>query len=177
MLSIYHLPHQSPNEKIIKVLRRDFFVLCKKVLFFIILSVAPILFMLIMTYNYPNLLSGDMSYPLVVLGISAYYLFIWLFLFFSFIDYYLDIWIITNERIVDIRQEGFFSRAIAEQRLDRVQDVMSESKGFFPTIFRYGNVNIQTAGAEQRLLLEEVPEPDNVREIISKLVEEKHKNI
>lgn len=176
MLSIYRLPNQIPDEKIVKVLRRDFFILFKKSLLFVVLSIMPIFFFGIMLYSYPNLLQGDISYPIIIVGASAYYLFVWLFFFFSFIDYYLDIWIITNERIIDIRQEGFFSRTIAEQRLSKVQDVMSTSKGFSPTVLKYGDVNIQTAGAEQRLLLSEVPNPDGVRSIISKLVEEKHKN-
>ncbi len=121
---------------------------------------------------FPKLLVGAVSYPLIVLAISAYYLFIWLFFFFSFLDYYLDFWIITNERIIDVSQYGFFSRTIAEQRLFRVQDVTSEVHGFLPTIFRYGNVYVQTAGSKQRFLFHEIPHPERVRDKIIKLVEQ-----
>lgn len=88
-----------------------------------------------------------------------------------FIDYYLDVWIITNERIIDVQQKSFFARAISEQRLYRVQDITSEVHGFFPTIFKYGEVHIQTAGAKQRFLFHEVPRPEKVRNIIIKLSE------
>lgn len=125
----------------------------------------------IMISTYPNLLIGIISYPLIIILASAYYLFIWLFFFFSFIDYYLDIWLITNERIIDVQQQGFFSRIISEQRLYRVQDVTSEVHGTAPTIFRYGEVYIQTAGTKQRFLFHQVPHPERVRDIIIKLAE------
>ena len=172
MLSLYRLPGQLSGEKIIKVVRRDFFILLKKILYFIILVILPWLF-----YNYillnifPNLLLGPVSWPIIILCVSAYYLFIWLFFFFSFIDYYLDVWVITNERIIDVQQKGFFSRTIAEQRLYRIQDVTSEVHGFFPTIFKFGDVHIQTAGSKQRFLCHEIPHPDKIRDTLIKLAE------
>ncbi|MFH1822479.1 MAG: PH domain-containing protein [Patescibacteria group bacterium] len=171
MLSIYRLPNQLPDEKIIKVLRRDVFILFKKIVLFMFLILLPFAFFYFIIQSQNNLLSGQLSYPVIVLGTSAYYLFIWLFFFFSFIDYYLDIWIITNERIIDVQQEGFFSRTIAEQRLYRIQDVTSEVHGFFPTILKYGEVYVQTAGTKQRFIFYEVPLPDQVRNTIIKLAE------
>ena len=172
MLFLYRLPGKLPEEKIIKVLRRDVFILIKKILFFALLFVLPlILFYLVVSSIYPNILYGQVSYPIFLLIVSFYYLWLWVFFFFSFIDYYLDIWIITNERIINIEQEGFFARTISEQRLDRVQDVTSETQGFFPTILKYGNVYVQTAGAKERFFFHEIPNPDQVRDIIIKLVE------
>ena len=147
----------------------------KKIALFILLIVLPMIFSYLMLAVYPDLLHGTISYPLIVLSISAYYLFIWLFFFFTFIDYYLDVWIITNERIVDVRQEGFFARIISEQRLYRIQDVTSEVQGFFPTIFKYGNIYVQTAGSKQRFFFSEIPHPDRVRDEIIKLAERSKK--
>ncbi|MCK4554262.1 PH domain-containing protein [Candidatus Parcubacteria bacterium] len=171
MLSIYRLPNKIKNEKIVKVLRRDLFILFKKIVFFSILLILPLTFFGIALEMYPDLLKGQISYPFVLLLGSAYYFFIWLFFFFSFIDYYLDVWIITNERIIDVQQKGFFSRVIAEQRLYRIQDVASEVHGFFPTVLKYGEVHIQTAGTRQRFLFHQVPHPENVRNSIIKLAE------
>jgi len=175
MLSIYRLPNKLPGESVIKVLRRDLFILLKKVLFLILLIILPFFFFYLMITIQPSLMSGEISYPLIVLATSAYYLFVWLFGFFSFIDYYLDVWIITNERIIDVEQKGFFSRTISEQRLFRVQDVTSEVNGFFATVLKYGNVHVQTAGAKQRFLFREIPGPEEVRNTIIKLVEKNKK--
>ncbi len=171
MLSIYRLPNHIKGEKIIKVLRRDLFILFKKILFSGLLFILPLGFFGVTLLNYPGLFSNPMAYPLVVLLSSAYYLFIWLFFFFSFVDYYLDVWIVTNERIIDVHQKGFFSRIISEQRLYRIQDVTSEVHGFFPTVLKYGEVHIQTAGAKQRFLFHEVPGPEAIRNMIIRLAE------
>lgn len=169
----YSLPGKLPNEKIIKILRKDGFILFKKLILSVILISLPLLLGLIMLSLYPNLVNGEISYPLMALAVSGYGLFVWLFFFFSFIDYYLDIWIITSERIIDVRQEGFFSRTVSELKLFQIQDVTSELKGFFQFIFRYGDVYVQTAGEVQRFAFKEIDHPEAVRDIIIKLAEEK----
>lgn len=171
MLSLYRLPNQLPDEKIIKVLRRDLVVLFKKTLLFLFLFGVLFAFALFVTTVFPSILQHEL-FPLLVILSSAYLLFIWLFFFFSFIDYYLDIWIITNERIINVEQKGFFSRTISEQRLFRVQDVTSEVNGFAPTFFKYGNVYIQTAAEKERFSFEQVPDPNGVRDTIIKLAEQ-----
>lgn len=164
-----------PGEKIIKIIRKDAFILFGKFILAVILTGLPALAGLMMFRLYPNLLEGEISYPLIVLATSGYALFIWLFLFFSFIDYYLDVWLITNERIIDIRQEGFFSRTVAELKLFQIQDVTSELKGFSKFVFRYGDVYVQTAGEVQRFTFRQIPHPEEVRDIIIKLTEENKK--
>lgn len=175
MLSIYRLPGQMPGEKVIKVVRRDMFILFKKIAVFVLLAILPLLFFYFIIASQSRLLYGEISYPVIVLGTSAYYLFAWLFFFFAFIDYYLDVWIITSERIIDIEQRGFFSRVISEQKLFRIQDVTSEVHGFWPTVLRYGDVHIQTAGSKGRFKFSEVPLPDRVRDTVIRLAETSRK--
>jgi hypothetical protein len=174
MLSLHRLPDQLPGEKIIKVIRRDLFILFKKVALFFFLLVLPALFLYLLAASRPDIAmaDGSASLAVIVLGASAYYLFVWLFFFFSFIDYYLDIWVITSERIIDIEQQGFFSRVISEQKLSRIQDVTSQVRGVIPTIMKYGEVLIQTAGAEERFHFYQVPNPDIIRDTVIKLSEE-----
>lgn len=177
MLSIYRLPNHLPGEKVKMIVRRDLFVLFKRILMLMFLIILPLIFFYLMIAARPDLLSSPISHALITLGTSAYYLFVWLFFFFSFVDYYLDVWIITNRRIIDIQQKGFFSRVISEQKLFRVQDVTSEVHGLFPTFFKYGDVHIQTAGAKQRFLFHEVPDPNGVRDTIIRLVERNKKKM
>ena len=108
MLSVYRLPNKLKDEKVIKIVRRDLFILVKKILFLVVLIILPLIVFNLLILSRTDILSGAVTYPLIVIGVSAYYLFMWLFFFFSFIDYYLDVWVITNERIIDIQQQGFF---------------------------------------------------------------------
>jgi uncharacterized membrane protein YdbT with pleckstrin-like domain len=169
----YNLPGRLPGEKIIKVIRKDFFILFKKFLLSAALIVLPALVVFMILSLYPNLLDGPVSYPLIVLTVSGYGLFVWLFSFFSFIDYYLDIWLITSERIIDVRQEGFFSRVVSELKLSQIQDVTSELHGVFQFVFKYGDVHVQTAGKTQRFVFDDIAHPERVRDIIIKLSEQK----
>ncbi|KKR17653.1 MAG: hypothetical protein UT48_C0048G0004 [Parcubacteria group bacterium GW2011_GWE2_39_37] len=170
MLSLNSIPNQLPGEKVIKVLRRDIFNILKKLVYFLFFIALMVVFVFFVNSIMPDV-TNQVYYPVLLLAGSVYVLFIWLFAFFSFIDYYLDVWIITNERIINIEQEGFFSRTVSEERLFRIQDVTSEVKGVFPTIFSFGNIYIQTAGEKERFVFEQVPEADSVRELIIKLAE------
>ena len=96
-------------------------------------------------------------------------------MFAAFLDYYLDTWIITNDRLLNIEQEGVFARTISELDLYKIQDATSEVKGILPSLFGYGNVHIQTAGETKRFELEQVPNPHEVRKLIMDLAEEDRK--
>lgn len=170
MLSVFRLPNKLPGEKIVKVLRRDLVILLKKIFFFLVLASVFFGFSFLVFEIFPAVMESDF-FPALLLAASAYILFIWLFFFFSFIDYYLDVWIITNERIINVEQQGFFSRTISEQRLFRVQDVTSEVVGVLPTFFKYGNVYVQTAAEKDRFAFEQVPDPNGVRDTIIRLAE------
>jgi hypothetical protein len=173
MLKSYRLPGMMPDEQIVKVLRKHFFLLFKKVIFFLVLIILPYFLYRILLLQYPGLLSGQVSYPVILIAGSTFYLFVWLFFFFTFIDYYLDVWIVTTRRIIDVRQNGFFSRTISELEIEKVQDTTSEIKGFFPTILKYGNLYVQSAGEVERFVFQQVPDPDNVRDVIIKLTSNK----
>jgi hypothetical protein len=170
MLKVYRLPGMMDGEQIVKILRKDLFILFKKVMAFAILIILPYIFFRFITGIFPNLMVGDISYPAIMLSGSVFYLFIWLFFFFSFIDYYLDVWVITSKRVIDVRQNGFFARTISELELEKIQDTTSEVKGVFPTIFKYGNLFIQSAGEKERFVFQDVPCPDEVRDVIIKLI-------
>ncbi len=169
----YDLPGQLPNEEILKLAHRSFFIFFKEILFIVLLAVLPAVFLYLVVINFPNLFADQVYLALLILGASAYFLFILLFFFFSFIDYYLNIFVVTNERILDIQQNGFFARTIAEQRMENVQDITSEVDGPFATIFGFGNLNIQTAGEKDNFFVKNITRPNELREMIIKLVEQK----
>lgn len=168
----FFIPHRLEGEKIILVVRRHPFVLLLKILLWVGVAIMPVIFYRLLGGVIAAMMPLEIFYPLLVLGGSLFYLYVWLFLVFSFVDYYLDVWIITNERIVNIEQKGLFARTLSEQKLFRVQDVTSEINGFFPVILNYGNVFIQTAGEKERFVFKEVPHPTQVCKKIIILAEQ-----
>ena len=84
-------------------------------------------------------------------------------------DYYLDVWIITNQRLIDIEQKGFFNRSVSELDLKKIQDITSSVSGAIPTMFGFGNIHIQTAAEENKFEIKSVPHPVTARRKIIEL--------
>lgn len=171
----FFVPHRQENEVIILLLRRHSFVIIIKLILWIFIALLPIPFYFILGGFLSNIIPAVLIAPLMYLVISLFYLFVWMFIFFAFIDYYLDVWLVTSERIINIEQKGLFNRTASEQKLFRIQDITSETKGIFGTFLNYGDVFIQTAGEQQRFIFKQVPHPEQVAKKINSLVEENKK--
>ena len=169
------------NEKIMFLIGHHWFIPFKIIIRYLFIAFIPYLGYILINKFIPEFLdqfSEDLPNLILIFGLSAYYLLLLLFFFSSWLDYYLDIWIITNKRVIDIEQKGLFSRIIAEHELSRIQDVSSEVHGILPTLLFYGNVQIQTAAEEQLFIFENVPRPQElarkIHELAKNAVKEKN---
>lgn len=174
-MNLDHLINRKPEEKVVFYTRRHFIVFIGELLLIAVLGLVPVIGFFLIRAAWLGLLSGPVSRPILVLVASAYYLNLWLFFLSNFVDYYLDAWIVTDDRILNVEQHGLFSRTISELDLVKIQDVTSEVRGFFPYLFNYGSVYIQTAGETRRFQFEQVPQPHEIRKHILGLVEEDRK--
>lgn len=174
-MSYPNIIHQKNYEKIIHHLRRDVVTFIPAILLLFVLLGLGFGMYIFLINVFPQIVAFILGKALLLLFGSIYLLSVWLFFYTSFIDYYLDIWLVTTDRIIDIRQEGLFGRTVAELDLYRVQDVTSECKGIFSTMFNYGSVFIQTAGEKQRFTFLNIPDPHHIREEIIRLADEDRK--
>lgn len=71
----------------------------------------------------------------------------------------MNILAITNQRVIDMNQYGLFQRTVAEATYDKIQDVRYTVKGVWQTIFKFGSIEIQTAGTAATLQLNNISEP------------------
>ncbi|MFA6429984.1 MAG: PH domain-containing protein [Patescibacteria group bacterium] len=175
MLDLRHLPNEIPGEHVVYFLRRHVITITSLFVSYVFILTAPLAVLWYLATNVPTISDDPRLFPLVVLGISLFFLFVWLFLFQALMDYYLDIWVVTTKRILSIEQTGLFNRRVSELRLYRIQDVTATVSGFLHTVFNYGNVEIQTAGEKERFIFEDVPSPNEVAKTILQLVEEDRK--
>ncbi|MBF8280503.1 MAG: hypothetical protein HW383_276 [Candidatus Magasanikbacteria bacterium] len=165
------LLHLKSYEKIEAVLRRHPITFLPIVGLYLALAALPLGLYFILRSTAGFIFASAFLFPIVILAAAVYYLSILLFFFSQFIDYYLDILVITNDRIIDVDQKGLFARTVSELDLYKVQDVTSETKGFFATMFNYGNVYIQSAAATERFTAEDIASPAKVRKMIVDLSE------
>ncbi|MFH1366601.1 MAG: PH domain-containing protein [Patescibacteria group bacterium] len=78
-----------------------------------------------------------------------------------------NVFIITNRRVIDVDQHGFFSKTVSECNYEKIQDVSYTIKGVIATIFKFGSINIQTAGNVANLELNFLKNPARVQEMIT----------
>jgi len=168
-MSINQLFTQHPGEKVEFSLRRHPIAFLGPIFVIVILMVLPFAARLVFLQGGPIGPQNALAEAGLKLLVAVYYLGIWVFFFSEFTDYYLDINIVTNDRILDINQKGLFGRSVAELDLTRVQDVHSEIKGIIPTMLDYGKLTVQTAATEENFVFEQVPHPHQVRQRILEL--------
>ena len=120
--------------------------------------------------NYFNAFSGD---PLPFLLFLCFVMLVFNSWFHSFLNWYLNIYFITNKRIINVTHESIFRRQTTEAPLNRVQDVTHKTLGFISMLFNYGDVIIQTAGHQTLIHFSMVPYPREIhKEIVSLLAHE-----
>lgn len=162
-----YFPTQEAGEKIFLLIRRHWIVFIT-LAFFIFVMTLPLIALGVYWIMSPEVFSDDLG-NFVIIFASIYALIIVGLCLYGFVNYYLDVYIITNERLVDIKQNGFFRREIAELHLKQVQDVEAKVEGFLGTMMHFGNVYIQTAGERENFKLEDVPHPYTVSKRIAEL--------
>ncbi len=170
MEPIYRLFNLDFTEKVIYKTRPHWFIFFKKFLIFLLEVAVPVIIYGVIINFFPTLLIDQRVFAILFLAASLYYLFIWLTLLYNWVDYYLDLFIITDKQIIDVAQAGIFNRIVVKYPLARIQDVMAESKGVFPTLLHFGDLNVQTAGAQGRTNFKNIPEPFFVADRINNLI-------
>jgi uncharacterized membrane protein YdbT with pleckstrin-like domain len=170
-MNIEHLIQPKADEHVVFFLRRHWVFFISQFISFMIMGFLPVVGYILLSAFSPEILAGVFSRPALILLASSFYLLMFMSLLTKFVDYYLDVWVVTNDRILNVEQHGLFSRTVSELDLSKVQDVTSEVHGFWASVFGYGNVAIQTAGEKERFIFEQVPGPDEVRKQLLELVE------
>jgi len=166
--------HQEKNETVILFLRQHLITLVPMVVLGVIFVFAPmVIFPLFL-----KMLSTTSKMPVgyVIVGAIFWYVAVFGMLLAKFLYWFFNIFIVTNERIIDIDFINLLYKDVAEAQLSRVQDISYNQKGIFGTMFNYGNVVIQTAGELPNFSFEIVPKPSEVVDIISDAAKLKAKN-
>ena len=72
-------------------------------------------------------------------------------LYIEWLNHELDMYVVTNNRVIGLEQIAFLNRAVTECNLWQIQEVNSKAKWLFANIFNYWTLSIQTAGSKTTL--------------------------
>ncbi|NTW61141.1 PH domain-containing protein [Candidatus Saccharibacteria bacterium] len=79
---------------------------------------------------------------------------------YHFIMWYFTVYIVTDQRIRQVTQRGFFGKDVIELRLSKVQNISYNIPGFSGEMFQFGTIVIQTIVGD--LVINKVEHPDKI---------------
>ena len=141
------------DERVVLFTRRHWVFLWPRLVFHALVGLVPVIVLLIVVS------SGSLLWK--ILGIIEI---LWLGYwgarcFFDWFSYNNDIWVVTNQRIIDAVKPNFFKSRLASADLVDVEDIAVEHEGVLPTLFRFGSLRCQTAGERPNFIFAGVPKP------------------
>jgi hypothetical protein len=145
------------DEKVIAIYRQSEVVLFKPVLFIFVLIYVPWYFLLQngLAADYDRLI---LFWTILVLlyGVNRYFL--WL----------LNIYLITDKRIIKVNYKNVFNKQVLESPLDRILNISFSVRGFWAALFNFGNLEVQVAGLAEPMVLKKVSQPAKVKDFLWK---------
>lgn len=163
------------GERILCTARKHWFVFVVEALGIIILGLLPLALLFLTaemqrTFAEAIQLTGSWV-NLVYFLTSIWMLLLTVALTLIWTDYYLDVWFVTNFRVMAIEQRGMFDRKISVFRFDQIQDVTVEIAGLIQTLVGFGTIRVQTA-SEDTFVIRCAAAPERLKE---RIMEEHHR--
>lgn len=146
------------DEHVIKILRRHPVYMILQIVGIIIVALIVIWLLNWLRATFGATWFTTLTVLTVIIGALA--------AFFVWYQYQNDMWLITDQRLVDSTKRNPFNHEVASADLLNVQDIAITKRGIFPTMFNFGEVRCQTASATQVFTLHGVPNPNMVLELI-----------
>lgn len=107
-----------------------------------------------------------------LLIVCVYYL-LWLDIaFIEWVKFYYDFIVVTESQLIYVNQRGIFDRAIYQCHLSQIEESTGHIKGVLPNLFSYGSVEMQTAGPQENIMINNIPNPFEISERVMKLHDE-----
>jgi hypothetical protein len=163
-----HFLSQGKDEHIILFLRKHPITQLPWILSSLILIGIPLFLIPLVKTAFPIAIPANYG----VILYAFYYLIVFAYMLVNFILWYYNVNMVTSQRVVDIDFAYLLVQEMSATRITQIEDVTIQTIGVFSALFDYGNVIIQTAGADPNIEFLSVPKPEQVSQIIIRLMGE-----
>ena len=162
---------KESKEKVVLLLRQHPITNVKWILIAILMILAPVV---LGAFPILSFLPSNFQF----IAVLIWYLVTTAFVIQSFLTWFFNVYIITDERIVDIDFYSLIYKEVSDANIDKIQDVTYKMGGVVRTLFNYGDVLIQTASEVPNFEFLAVPKPDQVAKILQDLrIEEEQEKL
>jgi hypothetical protein len=88
----------------------------------------------------------------------------------SWVTWHFSVFIVTDKRLIQITQKGFFSRTVIDMGLSQIQMVNYQIAGLQETLLGFGTIMMQTFVGD--LVIHEVPHPAKIQKRLLEILRE-----
>ena len=145
---------QFDDESVLYVFRKHPIVMRKGLIVSSLAMLVGPLYVLVLTYVKPN---DPPSLTFFFLSIIASMVLAYVLFIPSWMSWHFSVFIVTDQRLIQITQKGFFNRSVVDMALRQIQMVNYEVAGLQETLLGYGTIMMQTLVGD--LIIHDVHHP------------------
>lgn len=108
------------------------------------------------------------EYSVLFIGISAGLGIGFILAFPAWMTWYFSVFIVTNQRFIQITQKGMFHRSVVDMGLNQIQMVNYEVAGLSQTLFGFGTIMMQTFVGD--LVIQNIHHPARIQKKILQIL-------
>jgi hypothetical protein len=154
------------GETVLRVYRRHWIYLWPNLLLLLLIAIVPT----VIVYVILSELGAYEGIGALIFRVVAGLYLLWsaVRIFLAWYRYHNDIWVVTNQRLIDSFRRHPFSLRVSTADLVNVQDMTVHRDGLLRTMLDYGDIVCQTAAENQDFLLSGIPDPREAQSLVDR---------
>lgn len=148
---------QFDDEEVLFVFRKHPVVMRKGLIFSMLAILAGTI---------PSLIKPEMSY--FFLGLAGGFALGFLIFMPYWISWYYSVYIVTDQRLIQISRKGLFSKTVVDMSLNQIQSMNYSVTGLQETLLKFGTIVIQTYIGD--LVIHDVHHPEHVQKTLATIL-------
>jgi uncharacterized membrane protein YdbT with pleckstrin-like domain len=161
---------QFDDEEVLYVFRKHPIVMRKGIIWWAFGMLAGPLYVLALTLIYRNDPSKFPTTTTFFISMIASVILSFILLAPSYIGWYFSVFIITDQRFIQITQKGLFHRGVSDVGLPQIQSVNYEVKGLQETLLGFGTIKMQTYVGD--VIIHDLHHPPKIQKRILNILRE-----
>ena len=158
---------QGADEEVLEMFRKHPVVMRKGLIVSALGLLAGPLYVLVVSYVRPDSVPSPNVYLLLLL---ASFVLAGILFFPTWMSWYFSVYLITNQRFIQVYQKGFFHKSVADTPLSQIQSVNYEISGIQETLLGFGTIIVQTYLGD--IVMHEMHHPAKTSTIITDVLRE-----
>ena len=158
--AVKYFEDQLDDEEVLFVFKKHPIVMRKGLIYSMLAILAGVI---------PSFIKPEYSY--LFGGLAAGMLLATIIFLPYWISWYFSVYVVTDQRLIQLTQKGFFNKSVVDIGLNQIQMVNYQVAGLEQTLLGFGTINIQTFVGD--LVIHDVHHPSKTQKKLLSILREK----